>query len=216
MAFKSISITLTVLSFAISTAANAAVITHGYLTTDNTTNYITDTTTGRQYMRFDESSLTYAETIAAVGVGGIYEGWTIADSTIADDFYSAILGVSDTPCTGANSETICGYISGWTQSDFGASGVNSGTESFFYLSSNDTPDKTEALIGLGNWRTSDGRLQDTDDWHDIAQADFTGSIGDGVSYLLYNDAAVVPVPSAVWLFGSGLIGLVGFAKRKKA
>ena len=27
--------------------------------------------------------------------------------------------------------------------------------------------------------------------------------------------AVVPVPAAVWLFGSGLIGLVGFARRKK-
>jgi len=26
----------------------------------------------------------------------------------------------------------------------------------------------------------------------------------------------VPVPSAVWLFGSGLVGLVGFARRKKA
>lgn len=29
-----------------------------------------------------------------------------------------------------------------------------------------------------------------------------------------NNAAVVPVPSAVWLFGSGLIGLVGLARRK--
>ena len=28
-------------------------------------------------------------------------------------------------------------------------------------------------------------------------------------------ASVVPVPSAVWLFGSGLIGLIGLAKRKK-
>lgn len=28
--------------------------------------------------------------------------------------------------------------------------------------------------------------------------------------------AVVPVPAAVWLFGSGLLGLVGFARRKKA
>jgi len=26
----------------------------------------------------------------------------------------------------------------------------------------------------------------------------------------------VPVPAAVWLFGSGLIGLVGVARRKKA
>ena len=28
-------------------------------------------------------------------------------------------------------------------------------------------------------------------------------------------AQVVPVPSAVWLFGSGLIGLIGVARRKK-
>ena len=27
---------------------------------------------------------------------------------------------------------------------------------------------------------------------------------------------VVPVPAAVWLFGSGLLGLVGIARRKKA
>jgi hypothetical protein len=29
-------------------------------------------------------------------------------------------------------------------------------------------------------------------------------------------STVVPVPAAVWLFGSGLIGLVGLARRKKA
>ena len=28
--------------------------------------------------------------------------------------------------------------------------------------------------------------------------------------------STVPVPAAVWLFGSGLIGLIGFARRKKA
>gem|GEM_PF-1592814 len=29
-------------------------------------------------------------------------------------------------------------------------------------------------------------------------------------------STVVPVPAAAWLFGSGLIGLIGFARRKKA
>jgi len=29
-------------------------------------------------------------------------------------------------------------------------------------------------------------------------------------------ASAVPVPTAVWLFGSGLLGLIGVARRKKA
>jgi len=32
----------------------------------------------------------------------------------------------------------------------------------------------------------------------------------------YASFTVVPVPAAVWLFGSGLIGLIGIARRKKA
>jgi hypothetical protein len=31
----------------------------------------------------------------------------------------------------------------------------------------------------------------------------------------YTDVSAVPVPAAVWLFGSGLIGLIGVARRKK-
>ncbi len=30
------------------------------------------------------------------------------------------------------------------------------------------------------------------------------------------DVSAVPIPSAVWLFGSGLIGLIGIARRKKS
>jgi len=51
---------------------------------------------------------------------------------------------------------------------------------------------------------------------DIAGVWGTGTSGGGrYSANISNlSATVVPVPAAVWLFGSGLVGLVGFAKRK--
>jgi hypothetical protein len=33
---------------------------------------------------------------------------------------------------------------------------------------------------------------------------------------LNNPVSVIPIPAAVWLFGSGLLGLIGIARRKKA
>lgn len=40
-----------------------------------------------------------------------------------------------------------------------------------------------------------------------SQYQFAWAVHDG-------DVCAVPVPTAVWLFGSGLIGLVGFARKK--
>lgn len=48
------------------------------------------------------------------------------------------------------------------------------------------------------------------------------AVGDILSYQVSSiseatvTASVVPVPAAVWLFGTALIGLVGFSKRRKA
>ena len=54
----------------------------------------------------------------------------------------------------------------------------------------------------------------------IAAAEATGQwVRDPNRYELAEDGsivAVVPVPAAAWLFGSGLLGLVGVARRKKA
>ena len=42
----------------------------------------------------------------------------------------------------------------------------------------------------------------------------------GVNYFLHLEgvvnAAPVPAPAALWLFGSGLLGLIGVARRKAA
>lgn len=53
-----------------------------------------------------------------------------------------------------------------------------------------------------------------------------GSLGDGAAptfgglsdstWAVWSSVNPVPVPAAIWLFGSGLIGLIGIARRKKA
>jgi hypothetical protein len=45
--------------------------------------------------------------------------------------------------------------------------------------------------------------------------DLIGIIG-FADAVVFETAAVVPLPASVWLFGTALIGLVGFSKRRKA
>lgn len=44
---------------------------------------------------------------------------------------------------------------------------------------------------------------------------FSLTAGDSVSFTSNFDVAPVPVPAAVWLFGSGLLGLFGVSRRKR-
>ena len=39
---------------------------------------------------------------------------------------------------------------------------------------------------------------------------------DDVAFITYVDTSIVPIPPALWLFGTGLLGLAGIARRKKA
>ena len=52
-----------------------------------------------------------------------------------------------------------------------------------------------------------------------AQSVFSGTWstpgGKELSHLSFYNSGVVPVPAAVWLFGSGLIGLIAVARRKQ-
>ena len=62
-------------------------------------------------------------------------------------------------------------------------------------------------------------LYDTDpiggNWHNFQPLENSGS-NEAFLNVDYTIVSAVPVPAAVWLFGSGLIGLVGLARRKKA
>ena len=70
----------------------------------------------------------------------------------------------------------------------------------------------------GNFELAMGTYDlDTKQYTLIWQSQIKGGAFDGVVGTWYLEGThVVPVPAAVWLFGSGLLGLVGVARRKKS
>jgi len=50
----------------------------------------------------------------------------------------------------------------------------------------------------------------------VSDATFGSLVGSAFGDFTFAAASPVPVPAAVWLFGSGMLGLIGIARRKKA
>jgi len=70
-----------------------------------------------------------------------------------------------------------------------------------------------ALLSLnnssGSWAIGGSTL------NDLGRAyGFTNGVGSGDFIQLTLEVTSVPIPTTVWLFGSGLIGLIGIARRK--
>lgn len=89
---------------------------------------------------------------------------------------------------------------------------------FTLLSQND-----DSVIESGSFHSYDSFISyqfQSDDLYYIAVGSFPylGSIPFGSNYTLHvtQDVAPVPVPAAVWLFGAGLLSLVGVARRKQS
>lgn len=74
-----------------------------------------------------------------------------------------------------------------------------------------TADFNQGLDAFGN-ASSDAYFQSTESILGTAFDSFAGNSFTSFSY----EVSAVPVPAAVWLFGSGLLGLVGMARRRKA
>lgn len=59
-----------------------------------------------------------------------------------------------------------------------------------------------------------GANDKTDELGASVWLNMSGGNSGGAHWDINMDLTAVPVPAAVWLFGSGLIGLVGVARRK--
>ncbi len=118
--------------------------------------------------------------------------------TPATEYYGAAGG------NGANGLSLVGNLVGGVGNVVSGHGTGS-SQNFFQIAGNGTPSQINVNAGLLAF-----------DDNTVAGGYFTLAADGGVSYTGAAAPSAVPVPAAALLFGPGLLGLFGFARKRKA
>lgn len=170
--------------------------------------------------------MTYAETVAATSEGGIYEGWSMADSVISGDFVNGLFGQHGDNVCSVGLTTYgekCGTLVGWQDNDFGVSYLDY-YDHYAYL----VTDSAAGLVGIDG---RNGNVLEYENWSYPASVDGYSSTR-SINFLLYREnsahlggfnahaaehgivgSSSVPLPAS-----GGLLALVlaGFAFGRKS
>ncbi len=157
-------------------------------------------------------STTYDAGTDLFTVDGPYGGGTLDGADIIDETFSLSATIEAGGILKSGSLTITGtsgiYTSGLliTGDLFRVGFSNNGSQLLEFLF---TPTGGDLLAVYGS--RNGGIIMSVTGYND----DNFNSSFTGAAFNTFADTAPVPVPAAVWLFGSGLLGLIGFAKRAK-
>jgi len=219
MGIKSILLAATALI--LSTSVNSAIVSTDWQNAGD--NLITlDTVSGLEWLDLTEtSSMSYDDVTAQLGVGGAYEGFRYATDTEVISLWSNFgvdlsqdapsspyhIGVTVDPGIVDAATILKNYVDqgAETYRAVGITGTMSLPNYYAVLGAEFTGFNTQH-----SYYYEEGH---EDVFFDVFRDQRVNTVG---SYLVVGTPTTVPVPAAVWLFGSGLIGLVGFARRKKA
>lgn len=202
---------LLVIALDISSVANAALVSRlsgqAVYDTDRNITWLTD------------ANLAASNAFGVSGISGGAMNWYTAQDWIAAMNAASYLGVSDWRLPSSN---IC--------SGYNCTGSEMGHLYYTELLNTGGP-YVYALANAGPFSnfqnsfywsgTNTGSVSDPAVWNFSFYNGYQGSsnmystLNDTFYALVVRSGDVVPVPAAVWLFGSGLAGLVGFARRKK-
>ncbi len=185
--------------------SHASTYTTGDLEYNDVTGVITNSNTGLSYLGWDVlAGLNYAETQQRID-DGTHGGYHIADKYEAKTFFEAATSgwaywsfEWDKAMHGFTSED---YLDG----SFGYN-INHNGEVAYFLDGS-VSNYGYMYFVAGN---NDEHMYDTS--ADLSHT--THGTGEGSFLLVANTLSPVPVPAAIWLFGTALIGLVGYGKRK--
>lgn len=182
------------------------------------------------------ANMSRLEVEAELGAGGLFEGWRYATRTETENLYDSLwggsteglstdnyagartffdtFGISDYYAADNNSGYSSTGYAQW-QPYFGAPSECGGSEIFSCNGNVVIQDSTfNGTQNRGSFEDLYGLSTGIDNVNDQNYAGKT-STGLNVASHLVQDVSTVPVPAAVWLFCSGLLGLLRVATGKK-
>lgn len=203
----------------LSSNANAALVSYNYSAS------IPFAISSTAYQSFGNTTINGEFTIDTDSVLPIGSTWGVEGTTVAQ---SLIVNVSNGLSTTVDTNWYVKDFTDdlWLVSTRGDAFISGGSLSAYSGSTPEPFDSGSVLFGSISFMIpkslgSTGNLLSTgigDNSGIYGQINlFTDTDAGGIGISL-RDVSVnaVPVPAAVWLFGSGLIGLIGIARRKKA
>jgi hypothetical protein len=162
-------------------------------------------------MLFDWSGNNNITTQIVLNAGGFFTSTVSTSTGVVTAGAGAVANFFEplVPCTGENSSMVCTASQSLNKGPV----LMSTQDGNPFVNEMVDPDGTGTNLGAYN-RHSDGVSGIAMD-----NGPFPGFSANfdvwAMTLTAYEPAAVIPVPAAVWLFGSGLLGLVGVARRRK-
>jgi len=173
---------------------------------------------GSQAVMLQNGQILLFTTAAGSEASGIAAGGSVFDSTSLESYNGLIIGTAQ--------PTIPDIDQLWTSNVVGVQGNHRTTSAVTVIDGTTLDFSGWVMIIAGSdyafgaqqgvaTYTFDGTYFTLDY---VWDASYNGGLGlgplDVSRYTLHLAGTVVPVPAAVWLFGSGLLGLVGVARKK--
>lgn len=194
----------------ISNSANAALVSRlgglAYYDEEADLTWLADASAAGTTMNWEDAN-SWAEGLNVAGV----TGWRLAGTLQPDlscSSQSALSGSRGFDCTGSELGNLFYNVLGGVAS----SSITDVHNANYDLFSN--------IQGMRYWSATEYAPNTSNAWYFSMGAGNQSTTLKSFSYYGWavqsGDVSAVPVPAAVWLFGSGLIGLLGLARRKKA
>jgi len=182
-----------------------------------TDNLTWDTDTGLRWLDLTESNnLSRDYVITQLGSSGDFEGFRYATNaevvTLWSNFGIDLSAGAPEIYFGLDADVA--DATAWLGNPFGDWNPNSFPYGALGVTSEESPDDEGNYTYLGAYQDT-GPIATFTRYITISSADTTATASAAITRGHYLVAAV-PVPPAILLFGSGLLGLVGVARRKKA